>query len=147
MSLFISFFIFVDYASFPFVFIPPAQRKCWGGGRISASLRPFVRPASRVRSVTPTALFGFLSELYILSCKFRRCVACKDSCKMKFGIFQDLLLWLCIVLTSDLVWITSMDNHGAAGVSQNAGVLVVLVIVYDICLYHTGGQRFFLSQP
>ena len=25
------------------------------------------------------------------------------------------------------MWITSMGNHGAAGVSQNAGILVVLV--------------------
>ena len=25
------------------------------------------------------------------------------------------------------MWITSMGNHGAAGVSQNAGILVVLI--------------------
>ena len=29
------------------------------------------------------------------------------------------------------MWITSMSNQGAAGVSQNAGVLVILVYDYD----------------
>ena len=38
--------------------------------------------------------------------------------------FQSVL-----ALTWDLMWIPSMGNHGAAGVSQNAGILVVLVIV------------------
>ena len=28
------------------------------------------------------------------------------------------------------MWITSMGNHGVAGVSQNAGVLVVLVLAH-----------------
>ena len=31
----------------------------------------------------------------------------------------------CLLLTWDLMWITSMGNHGAAGVSQNAGILVL----------------------
>ena len=45
-----------------------------------------VRPASRVRSVAPTVLVGSISYLYILSSNFRRCVACKVSCKIsKFG--------------------------------------------------------------
>ena len=39
-----------------------------------------VRPASRVRSVAPTVLVGFIWYLYILSSHFRRCVACKVSC-------------------------------------------------------------------
>ena len=37
------------------------------------------------------------------------------------------------------MWITSMGNHGAAGVSQNAGVLVVLVLcncIYKIISNH-----------
>ena len=32
--------------------------------------------------------------------------------------------------------ITSMGNHGAAGVSQKAGVLVVLLIIIIICNMH-----------
>ena len=31
------------------------------------------------------------------------------------------------------MWITSMGNHGAVGVSQNAGILVVLVL-FQKCL-------------
>ena len=46
------------------------------------------------------------------------------------------------------MWITSMGNHGAAGVSENAGVLVVLVcdwkwIFYNIhscCIYSWNGN-------
>ena len=52
------------------------------------SVRPSVRPASRVRSVAPTVLVGSISYLYILSSNFRRCVACKVSCKIsKFGFW------------------------------------------------------------
>ena len=87
------------------VIIPPAQRSCWGVywfHSVRPSVHPSVRPsrihpASRVCSVGPTVLVGSISYLYILSSNFRRCVACKVSCKIsKF-------------------------------VSQNAGVLVVLV--------------------
>ena len=28
------------------------------------------------------------------------------------------------------MWVTSMGNHGAAGVSQNAGVLVIIIIFF-----------------
>ena len=78
---------------------------------------PSVHPASHVRSVAPTVLDGSISYLYILSSNFR-CVACKVSCKIsKFeflAIFQNLQLWLCLVLTWEL-WITSMGNHGTSG--------------------------------
>ena len=84
--------------------IPPAQRSCWRYTGFTPSVRPSVRPASRVRSVAPTVLVGSISYLYILSSNFRRCVVCKVSGK-----------------------ITSMGQRGK---SQNAGVLVVLVIIY-----------------
>ena len=105
--------------------ITPTQRSCWGVywfHSVRPSIRPSVHPASHVRSVTPTVLVGFISYLYILSSNFRWCVACKASCKI-------LNFWqFCLLLTWDLMWITSMANHGAAGViSENAGVLVVLV--------------------
>ena len=83
------------------------------------SVRPSVRPASRVRSVAPTVLVGSISYLHILSSNFRRCVVCKFFGKISkfkfFAIFQNLYLWLCLVLTWELMWITSMGNHGASG--------------------------------
>ena len=48
-----------------------------------------VRPASRVRSVV---LVGSISYLYILSGNFRRCVACKDPCKI--ATFEFLAIFL-----------------------------------------------------
>ena len=54
----------------------------------------------RVRSAAPTVLVGSISYLYILSSNFRRCVACKVSCKIsKF----------------ELTYYIKMGNHGAAG--------------------------------
>ena len=61
---------------------PPPPRKtkleCIG---FTPSVRPSVRPASRVRSVAPTVLVGSISFLYLLSSEWRRCVACDVSCK------------------------------------------------------------------
>ena len=86
---------------------------------IRPSVCPCVRPASRVRSVAPTVLVGSIWYLHILSSNFSKCVMCKVSCKIgKFeflAIFQNLQLWLCLVLTWDLMWITSMGNHGGGG--------------------------------
>ena len=74
-------------------------------GGILVSLRPSVRPASRVRSVAPTVLVGSISYLYILSSNFRRCVVCKVSCKIWiFGnFFKFVTLTLsCFDLGSDV---------------------------------------------
>ena len=46
------------------------------------SIRPSVRPASRVCSVAPTVLVGSISNLYILSSNFRMCVVCNVSCQI-----------------------------------------------------------------
>ena len=69
------------------VIIPPAQRSCWGvywfhsirlsfcpsvRPSIRPSVHPSVRPASRVHSVAPTVLVGYISYRYILSSNFRR---------------------------------------------------------------------------
>ena len=95
--------------------------------------RPSVR-LYRIRSVAPTVLVGSISYLYILLSNFRRCFVCKVPCKIsKFDIFflicnfDFVFCWFGIWYE----WITTMGNHGVAGVSQNAGVLVVLV-----CLLH-----------
>ena len=90
---------------------------------ICLSVRPSVRPASRVRSVVPTVLVGSISYLHILSSNRRWCVACKDFWLIKkfkiLAIFYNLYLWLCLVLAWDLMWFTSMGNHGAAvGISE-----------------------------
>ena len=50
---------------------------------VRPSVRPSrVRPASYVRSVAPTVLVGSISYLYMLPIIFRRCAACKISCKI-----------------------------------------------------------------
>ena len=62
--------------------------------KFSKDVRPSVCLASRVRSVALTVLVGSISYLHILSSNFRRCVACKVSCKIpKFeflAIFKKL---------------------------------------------------------
>ena len=75
---------------------PPPNEVVWGyiGFTLSVRLSVPHRPASRVRSVVPTLLVGSISYLHILSSNFRRCVACKVSCKiLKFeflAIFLNL---------------------------------------------------------
>ena len=92
--------------------IPHTQRSCWG-----------VYPTSHVCSVAPTVLVGSISYLYILSSNFRRCVACKVSCKIwifgNFLNFDFVLFWLGI-WSESLVWVIM----GQWGVSQNEGILV-----------------------
>ena len=59
------------------------------------------------------------------------------------SFLQNLNVWqffkicnlLCLGLTWDLMLITSMGNHGTAGVSQNAGVLVLLVYSVVLNIY------------
>ena len=102
---------------------------------VGTSVRPSrVRPTSGVRSVASTVLVGSISYLYILSSNFRRCVGCKVSCKIsKFEVlaifkicnFDFVLFWLGIWCES-LVWVIM----GQRGVSQNTGVLVVLVVAW-----------------
>ena len=59
----------------------------------SNSPKTSVRPASCVRSVAPTVLVGSISYLlYILSSNFRRCVACKVSCKI--SKFEFLVVFI-----------------------------------------------------
>ena len=118
----------------------PAQRSCWGGILVSVRLSvcPSIRPASVPRpSRIPCLLCsayssgGSISILYILSSNFRRCDACKVSCKIlkfeflaffKICSLDFVLFWLWIWCES-LVWVIM----GRRGVSQNASVLVVLV--------------------
>ena len=81
---------------------------------------------------------GSISYLYILSSNFRRCVACKVSSQiLKFEFFAiflifefDFVFFSLGIWCESLVWVI-MERRG---VSQNAGVLVVLVI--SVTLMH-----------
>ena len=107
---------------------PPHNEVVWVYIGFILSVCPFVCPAFRVCSVASTVLVGSISYLYILSNNIRRCVVCEVSCKISiFGNLFKFVTLLCLVLGWDLIWITITGNHGAAGVSQNTGVLVVLV--------------------
>ena len=88
-------------------------------------------------SIRPSCILCLLcstfSYLYILSSNFRRCVACKGSCKFQnlnfwqfFKICNfDFVLFLLGIWCESLVWVIM----GQRGVSQNAGILVVLVLI------------------
>ena len=119
------------------IIIPPAQKSCWGVywfHSVRRSVRPFVlrpsriRPTSRVHSVASTVLVGSISYLYILSSNFSVSYA-KFLAKfqnLKFCQFFticnfDFVFWLGIWCES-LVWVI----RGLRGVSQNAGVLVLM---------------------
>ena len=88
----------------------------------SLSVRPCVRPSvvpHPVPSVARKVLVGFILYSYILSSNFRRCVACKVFCQIWkysiFVIFHFFYFWLCLVLTWDLMGITSMGNQVGEG--------------------------------
>ena len=122
-------------AEFIYTLQASTQRSCWGGGGgyigFTQSVRTSVRPASHVRSVAPTVLVGSISYLYLLSSSFRRCVPCKVSCNnSKFEFFHffsicsfDFVFFWLGIWCESLVWVIM----GRWGVSQNEGVLVVLV--------------------
>ena len=131
--------VFIIEISFLFII----TRSCWGGILVSLcpdrpSVRPSIRPTSGVRSVAPTVLFGSISYLHISLSNFRRCVTCKVYCKIfklfflqffKICNFDFVLFWLGIWCES-LVWVIM----GPWRVSQNAGILVVLVHYWDLWL-------------
>ena len=111
----------VEWVSCRNIIIPSAQKSCWGYigftpsvcPSVSTFVRPSVLPAFRVHSVLPTVLVGSISYFDILSSNFRRCVACKVSCKIStFGFlaiflicnFDFVLFWLWIWCES-LVWV------------------------------------------
>ena len=108
---------------------PVIQQSCWGVywfhsvcPSVRPSTRPSVRPTSHVRFVAPTVLVGSFSYLYMLSSNFRRCVKCKVLLQNFFKNCNFVLFWLGVGRES-LVWVIM----GWRGVSQNAGILVVLV--------------------
>ena len=121
-------FSFVTFALFLF---PPHNEVVEGYIGFTPSVRLSVRPAFRVHSVVPTVLVWSISYLYILSSNFRRCVVCNVIAKFQnlnfWQIFQiynfDFVLFWLWIWCESLVWIIM----GRQRVSQNAGVLVVLV--------------------
>ena len=93
---------------------------------VRPSVHPSVHPASCVQSVAPSVLVGSISYLCILLSNFRSCVMSNISCKILRFEFLEVFL-KSVTLTWYLMWITNMCNHGVAGVSWKAGILVILV--------------------
>ena len=72
------------------------------GGYIgfTLSVRPSIRPASRVCSIVPKVLVGSISYLYILSGNFRRCVAFNVPCKIsKFEFLAIFFKFVTLTLS------------------------------------------------
>ena len=117
---------------------------------VLVSLRPSVRPSvcpSRVRCplcIAYSSDWIFFIFKHLIK-QLQKCVACNVSFKISqfefLAIFQNLELWLCLVLTWDLMWITGTIRviMGWRGISQNAGVLVVLVFRLP-AMFHRSAQ-------
>ena len=106
-----------------FVFVsllyPPHNKVVGGYIDFTPSVRPSVRPPRIPCPRCSAYCFGWIHFIFI-----RRYQATSDVSRVIFlkivkiwifGIFLNLQLWLCRVLTWNLVWITSMGNHGVAG--------------------------------
>ena len=125
-----------------FLIIPPAQQSCWGVywfHLVRPSVRPSVRPASVPRpSCIPCPLCsayssGWIHFIFVHHIKQLQKVCHMYSFLQNFKIwifgnffsicsFDFVLFWLGVWCES-LVWVIM----GRRGVSQNTGVLVVLV--------------------
>ena len=127
------------YSMFEVVIIPPAQRSCCGGWGVYwfHSVRPSVRPRPSVPcpSHIPCPLCSFFSSGWIHFIFIHLIKQLQKVCRVqsflqhlkfwqffKICNFDFVLFWLGIWCES-LVWVIM----GRRGVSQNAGVLVVLV--------------------
>ena len=107
------------------LFLYHSLQRSWKGGILFSPCRSVLLSVcgqNRVRSVSSTILVGSISYLHILSGHIRRCFACNVYCKIKknkiLANSLNLLLWLCILLTWDPIWLISMGNHEAVGVSS-----------------------------
>ena len=121
--------------------IPPTRQSCWRYIGFTPSLHPSVC-ASVCPSCIPCPLwrtysFGCIYFIFTHLIKQLQKMSSMWCCLHNFNIkifgnffkFVTLTLSCFVVLTWDLIWITSMGDHGVAGVSQNAGVLDVLVFI------------------
>ena len=141
-----------------FVIIPSAQWSCWvfywfhsihqsAGPSVHLSVRPSmhpsmhpsVHPASCVRSEAPTVLVGSISYLHISYCATSEGVLHAkflEKCK-NIGNFLNFVT---LVLNWDLMWITSVGNHGVAtGISErrcSSCSSLWLAIYYLLVLIH-----------
>ena len=107
------------------IFIPLAQRSCWGVSSLLCSAYSFFWIHFifiHLIKQLPKAcrVWTFLQNLKI-------CI---------FGNFFFKLLWLCLVFTWVLMWITSMGIHGAAGgISERRRSSCSSFILYNFLRY------------
>ena len=115
---------------------------------ICSSVHPSVHPPRIPCLLCSAYSSGWIHFIFnILLCNFRKCVASKISCKIsKLKFLAIFLKFETLTLTWDLKWITAVSNHEAVGVvgvvgvevSQNAGVLIVLVLyIFMFCQFWT----------
>ena len=112
---------------------PPAQRSCMGVywfHSVRLSVPPSVRPSVLCRLCSAYSS-GWIHFIFTHLIKQLQKVCCMESFLQNFKIWicVNFLKFVTLTLSWDLMWVTSMGNHGAAGVSQNACVLVVLVYI------------------
>ena len=136
-----------------YIIIPPAKRSCWGmggggggGGWGYVGFIPSVRASvcPSVYSSVPHPVFAlwhlqFSLDLFHIYTSYQTTSKGVSRvmliAKLFLAVFLNIynfdfvLFWLW-----DLMWITSMDNHWVAGVSQNASILVVPVIPECKCI-------------
>ena len=129
------------YFAMALIYYTPAQQSCWGVGvywfhSVRPSVCPFVRPASSVRSVAPTVLVGSISYLYILSSNFKRCVACKVSCKIAKFVYLAFFLKICnfdFVSFWLGIWCESLERGGVSECRRSSCKPNIYLYVKAIC--------------
>ena len=96
---------------------------------VRPSVCPSVRPSRIPCPLCGVYISGWIHFIFIhLITQLQVCCVPNYLQNFKLLIFGIFLKFVTLTLSCfDLMWITSIGNHGAAWVSLNAGILVVLV--------------------
>ena len=118
----IRFLLWVFWSKLAMLLYISAQRSCWGG--ILVSVRPSVRLSVRPSRI-PCPLCNAYSSGWIHFIYTRLIKQLQKVCRMysflqnlKIWIFGNFLKFVTLTLSCfhlDLMWISSVGNHGAAG--------------------------------
>ena len=103
---------------------------------VRPSVRLSVRPSRIPCPLCSTCSFGWIHFIFthLIKQLQKVCRVWSFLQNFKICIFGNFFKFVTLTLscfTWDLMWITNMGNHGAAGVSQNEGVLVVSKLSMD----------------